>query len=166
MTQPLFAQALSVGGLFNTSLFALPRFQREYAWDSDEVEQFMDDLQAHIESPSYFLGLIILTATDDQEDERRQIVDGQQRLLTVTLLALALFDEAKHGGRDALADRIEADFLHAIDYDTDDVRPRLLLTDTRDKQHMDALRAAVQESVGGEDNNSKVRALHAAAGRN
>jgi hypothetical protein len=134
--QPLNAQALSAGSLFNTTLFTLPRFQREYAWETEEVQQFLNDLLANMERPAYFIGLVILYSSEDGEAERYHIVDGQQRLLTLSLLAQALYVEARSLGRHALAERLDADFLNAVDYETDEKRPRLLLADPRDREDL------------------------------
>lgn len=116
-------------------MFEIPPFQREYSWGSDEVSDFWSDLSKNIDSESYFLGLVILT----DRKERKYVVDGQQRLITLTLLANALFHEASKLGRNALADRIQADFIRAIDYDSDDTDPRVRLSDTRDDQTFQAI---------------------------
>ena len=128
MDTPLNASATSAGALFSTNTFVVPPFQREYAWESDEIGEFWEDLRAGLEEGSYFLGLIILT----EEEKRKHVVDGQQRLLTITLLAACLFHEAVRSGRSALADRIQADFLTSMDYETDLTEPRVRLTDTTD----------------------------------
>lgn len=86
MESSLVASATTAGQLFSGSTFVVPPYQREYAWGTEQVKEFWGDLQGAVESEEYFLGLIILT----EEDERRHIVDGQQRLLTLTLLANAL----------------------------------------------------------------------------
>jgi uncharacterized protein with ParB-like and HNH nuclease domain len=67
------------------------------------------------------------------------VVDGQQRLVTLTLLATALYFEAKGLGRKALADRIEADFLRFIDYDTDETLPRVTLSDPDDSKTLQSI---------------------------
>ena len=115
MDAPLNASALQAGALISKSRFAIPQFQREYSWQDGEVSEFWSDLSSNVEAGDYFLGLVILT----EENGAKNVVDGQQRLVTLTLLATALFFEAKKLGRKALADRIEADFLRSIDYDTD-----------------------------------------------
>lgn len=95
-------------------MFEVPPFQREYSWQEDEVRDFFRDIRGSLDHDSYFLGLVILT----DDDKRKQIVDGQQRIVTLSLLAAALFHEAKRRGRSALADRLQADFLKSIDYET------------------------------------------------
>jgi len=53
-------------------------------------------------------------------------------LITLSLLATAIYFEAQSRGRGALADRIRADFLRSIDYDSDETNPRVLLSDEAD----------------------------------
>lgn len=126
----LDANASTAGSLFSSSVFEVPPFQREYSWTNDEVREFFEDIQGALEQESYFLGLIIIT----EKTNRRQIVDGQQRIVTLSLLAAALFHEAKKRQRDALADRLKADFLRSINYSTDQTDPRVILTDPRDNE--------------------------------
>lgn len=128
MQTPLNASASTAGILLSSSMFEVPPFQREYSWQEDEVKEFFRDIQGSLDTESYFLGLVILT----DEGGRKQIVDGQQRIVTLTLLAAALYHEAKQRGRVALADRLQADFLRSINYDTDATDPRVILTDTSD----------------------------------
>ncbi|MDF2093615.1 DUF262 domain-containing protein [Knoellia sp. 3-2P3] len=132
---PLNATATSVGNLVSNSRFVVPPYQREYAWGIEEVREFWEDIRGGLDAGSYFLGLVILT----DEESRKHVVDGQQRLLTITLLANALYHEALRAGRNALADRLKSDFLAAIDYDTDDSRPRVTLTDKRDNATLQSL---------------------------
>nr|WP_277751883.1 DUF262 domain-containing protein [Dankookia rubra] len=68
--------------------------------------------------------------TDEQG--KKKIVDGQQRIVTLTLLSAALYHEAKARKRGALADRLSANFLYSINYETDEINPRVALTDAAD----------------------------------
>lgn len=135
MAAPLNASALQAGALISKSRFVIPQFQREYSWQNDEVVEFWSDLSSSVEAGDYFLGLIILT----EEDDIKNVVDGQQRLVTLTLLATALYFEAMELGRKALADRIEADFLRSIDYDTDEKKPRVFLSDPDDNKTLQSI---------------------------
>jgi hypothetical protein len=124
----LTASATTAGALISTERFLVPEFQREYAWQKDEYIEFWDDLHASLGDDSYFLGLVILTAGED----RMQVVDGQQRLLTITLLAAALRHEAIRHRRRGLADQIESTFLKVLDYDSDAYVERITLSDPSD----------------------------------
>lgn len=108
----------------------MPEFQREYAWTSEEVGEFIQDLSQALHEETYFLGLVIQTGDGPAKD----IVDGQQRLLTLTLLAAAIFHEAKAYERKALAERIQSTFLRSIDFESDAEHPRLQLSGTADNE--------------------------------
>lgn len=93
--------------------FYIPLYQREYSWDNDNVEQLMDDVFRGVNAlidPTgrsntiRFLGTIITVAEAhphqniDPKDPTalptriEKVIDGQQRLSTIALLATALFD--------------------------------------------------------------------------
>lgn len=143
MNTEFSAAATTAGALISTTLFEVPAFQREYAWGPEEYAEFWDDISRSLEDPSYFLGLVILSG---EASHRKQVVDGQQRLITITLLASALHREAIANGRNALADRIRADFLQAIDYVSDEMEPRILLADAEDNL---TLQRIVNGDLGG-----------------
>lgn len=123
MKTPLNASSTTAGGLFSGGIFSVPQFQREYAWGTEEVREFFNDLSKSLEDESYFLGLIIVTGNGEEKD----IVDGQQRLLTLTLLVTALYHETVRYDRNALAARLRSTFLRSIDYETDDELSRISL---------------------------------------
>ncbi|MDP1711810.1 MAG: DUF262 domain-containing protein [Candidatus Nanopelagicaceae bacterium] len=128
MDTPLNASATTAGSLMSSSTFLVPPYQREFAWTVDEVGEFWSDLRDGLEDQAYFLGLIILT----DEDGTKQVVDGQQRILTLSILAAVLRQAALAEGRKALADRLRSDFLESIDYATDANHPRVVLSDETD----------------------------------
>lgn len=162
METPLNASATSAGALLSGSTFVVPPYQREYAWGEDEVRDFWTDLQKGINDDSYFLGLVILT----DEDGKKHVVDGQQRILTLTLLASVLYHEAIRAGRNALADRLKADFLKSIDYETDQIRTRVSLSDDRDNETFQQMLDTSETIVldGSEDDESLSPKLVAAHG--
>jgi len=135
---PLNAAASSAGALLSSSTFDVPPFQREYSWQENEVADFWSDLRSNLDAESYFLGLVILTE-EDEKGKRRHVVDGQQRIVTLTLLATALYHQAVERGRKALADRIKADFLRSINYDSDETDPRVRLSDDADDATFQAI---------------------------
>ena len=127
----------------SSTTFEVPPYQREYSWvENEEVSEFWHDLRNALNEDSYFLGLVILT----DEGKRKHVVDGQQRILTLTLLAAALYHEALESKRKALAERIQADFLRSIDYQTDETLPRVILSDHADN---DTLQAILNAGAGG-----------------
>jgi hypothetical protein len=77
MDSPLNASANSAGAVFSNNMFEIPRFQREYSWGDDEVEEFWIDLKGSLELDSYFLGLMIFTnPTEDGWGRKRVSAAG------------------------------------------------------------------------------------------
>lgn len=85
------------------STIYVPNYQRAYSWDSPcssnntaQVEVFLHDLLSHINSTTenpYYLGHFLF----EQDGENFKVIDGQQRLTTITILISALFQIlAKH----------------------------------------------------------------------
>ncbi len=73
------------------SYYQIPDYQRPYSWNDEQIEQLWDDVYSAMESndESYFLGPMILIRTKDGYFE---VVDGQQRLTTLTILFCVLRD--------------------------------------------------------------------------
>src|SRR5829696_3004700 len=115
MDTPLNASSTTAGALLSGGRFNVPQFQREYAWEREEIGEFFRDLGHALNDETYFLGLVIVTGTGPIKD----VVDGQQRLLTLTVLASALYHEARRYERRALAERIQSTFMRSIDFETD-----------------------------------------------
>jgi len=148
---PLNASASTAGALFSTTTFEVPEFQREYSWALEEVSEFWADLQMSLDAETYFLGLVILTNPSGADDGRKHVVDGQQRLITLSLLATAIFHEAVRRERKALADRIQADFLRSINYVSDETAPRVKLSDAADDATFQAILATGVGQAAPED---------------
>jgi uncharacterized protein with ParB-like and HNH nuclease domain len=79
--------------LFAQRKYRIPRYQRPYAWDQEEVSEFWEDLSTN-EEP-YFLGSFIFNTETEEKDGFVDIIEGQQRLLTITILCAVLRDLAK-----------------------------------------------------------------------
>lgn len=72
-------------------VFEIPKYQREYTWGTREWEALFDDLNEN--DDGYFLGSIIYinSSTDGINAPKFEIVDGQQRLITLSLFLAALY---------------------------------------------------------------------------
>lgn len=73
------------------SYYRIPDYQRPYSWNDAQIEQLWEDVYSAMESDdeSYFLGPMILIRTKDGYFD---VVDGQQRLTTLTILFCVLRD--------------------------------------------------------------------------
>ena len=76
-------------------IYAVPRYQREYAWGKNHWERLFNDLMDN--DPGYFLGSIICInqSADSLVVQRLELVDGQQRLTTLSLLFAAVYHAIK-----------------------------------------------------------------------
>ncbi|WP_161988692.1 DUF262 domain-containing protein [Pedococcus bigeumensis] len=135
--QQVESTTFRAAALFANSSFVIPDFQRDYSWREDaEVSAFWEDLVGALDAgEDYFLGLIILT--DDGFE--REVVDGQQRLLTLSLFANALRLAAVARNRRLVADTLQTTFLFSINYQTEAREPRLALSDDADAGDFKAL---------------------------
>lgn len=72
--------------------FVVPEYQRAYAWGDQQVDELWDDLTASM-GEGHFMGSVVLNVEDE---DRPQVIDGQQRLTTLVIL-LALIRDRYHG---------------------------------------------------------------------
>ena len=82
-----------LGFLEATRQFTLPIFQRRYSWEKKQCEQLWDDVVRvgkDDNTLSYFLGSIVSMPETSAAASKSRVIDGQQRLTTVTLLLSAL----------------------------------------------------------------------------
>ena len=99
-------QAKNIRSLLANAKYSIDYFQREYRWEKKQVGEAMDDLTRTALSreqdderrgkaghDKYFLGTIIVSDSDG----KRFVTDGQQRLTTITLLLIALYQRLPDG---------------------------------------------------------------------
>ncbi|GAA7237230.1 DUF262 and DUF1524 domain-containing protein [Helicobacter pylori] len=76
-----------------TNQFVIPIYQRLYSWKKEQCEQLWDDIikiGGNDKMNGYFIGSILYVRVDDTHSSPLLIIDGQQRLTTITLLFIAL----------------------------------------------------------------------------
>lgn len=97
-----------------TSHFIIPIYQRRYSWKKAQCERLFDDIEdACREGRSHFIGCIITVSEGGMGEYL--VIDGQQRISTISLLLKAAYDLLKKGeivtDDSRLADIIQDDFL-------------------------------------------------------
>jgi uncharacterized protein with ParB-like and HNH nuclease domain len=76
--------------LGNGKIYRVPQFQRDYSWEEDNWEDLWNDLlYAHKHDEPHYMGSIVLQSEGDSE-RLFQVIDGQQRFSTLSILALAV----------------------------------------------------------------------------
>ena len=124
----------SLQELFNNRVFHVPNYQRGYAWEKQQVKEFLDDLELLTYARFHYTGTIVLCpptpATEKTDNEGKiydnegkfyvemDIVDGQQRLTTILLLlneisrALSVYKDSS-----VLAQGIRKNYVEATSLD-------------------------------------------------
>lgn len=109
MPETINASEIPIVGIFaNNYRFEIPDYQRPYAWTTNEAGELLDDLLYSAErvndvesvgkASPYFMGSIVIIK--DGDDPLAQVVDGQQRITTLTILFCVLRDLAPIEDRD------------------------------------------------------------------
>lgn len=120
----LHAYTRTISDLFSVKKkYVVPRFQRAYSWSKDEVKELWDDIianikisnEADVRHEEYFIGALVLVG--DDKSNILQIVDGQQRLTTITILLSVLCERFKELGKDNLAEAIFTNYIEGRDDD-------------------------------------------------
>ena len=115
--------------------FMIPRFQREYSWDKKNYQEFLDDMMGNlvinngkISSSQYFLGTMLFIGNFTEGTEQEiQVVDGQQRLTTITIMFSALSDRFIELNENTLSRQI---FTYIMTEDDDGNEVRILKSKT------------------------------------
>lgn len=97
-SQQLATKSTSVSELIKSTYFVVPPNQREYRWGFEQLEKLWDDLITAVKEQGpggnaigHFLGAIVVIGQEQSHDSARwEIIDGQQRLTTITILSECL----------------------------------------------------------------------------
>ncbi len=81
--------------LANGLSYRVPPFQRDYSWTEDEWDDLWQDILALFEEgaePSHYMGYLVLQSSDNKQFD---IIDGQQRITTISVMILAALGHLK-----------------------------------------------------------------------
>ncbi|SLN12814.1 hypothetical protein TRL7639_00136 [Falsiruegeria litorea R37] len=98
------SQDKRIDQLLKGSTFLIPRFQRAYSWEPDHVNEFWSDIIENL-SEAYFIGSMVVYTVGRSS---LAVVDGQQRLTTLTILLCAIREGFKSLDQIDLADGLQA----------------------------------------------------------
>ncbi len=98
MGKQISAAEHSLAEIFSSKFeYNIPPYQRPYAWKEEQASELFDDLYSFYKdeaSEGYFLGSIVLIK--EENEPKSDVIDGQQRLTTLTMLLACL---AHHVGK-------------------------------------------------------------------
>jgi uncharacterized protein with ParB-like and HNH nuclease domain len=122
----LNAETDTFGGIIKgDNKFKVPLYQRDYSWNKTHWNDLWLDIEANRQNDSkHYMGSIVLVSKHKKEYD---IIDGQQRLTTLTILVLAVVDTLK--------DLVKRD----VDVENNEKRIDLLITDFIGKKSLSSL---------------------------
>ena len=95
MSSEIKAAKKEIKSIFSDFWFLVPGYQRSYVWETDNIQDLLDDLWFAYENKpenEYFLGSLVLKKTNKEDFNEYEVLDGQQRLTTFFLLMAVLRD--------------------------------------------------------------------------
>ncbi|WDN90915.1 hypothetical protein BuS5_03886 [Desulfosarcina sp. BuS5] len=81
----------SLNQFFTRKILHVPKYQRSYAWEKQNVRELYEDIQEAYETNStHYIGTVVLARTRDKDVYN--IVDGQQRITTIIMFINAIIE--------------------------------------------------------------------------
>ncbi|WP_018591640.1 DUF262 domain-containing protein [Terrisporobacter glycolicus] len=127
----------NVGSLLtnNKRILKIPRYQRDYSWEKKEVSEFINDIlkglkivDSKVKTSDYFFGTALLAGNNEEQGGELEVIDGQQRITTMTILLSALAKTFYEIPEKKLGDKVW-EYVMAEDDDGDIYN--ILSTDTK-----------------------------------
>ncbi len=136
----------------NGLTYRIPRFQRDYSWSEEEWEDLWNDIQNTLPAdgePAHYMGYLVLQTADNRTYE---VIDGQQRLTTLSLIILAamrllkkLVDAGESADNNrARLEQLRATYIGYLDPVTLTTRNKLSLNRNNDGYYRDYLVALAE----------------------
>ena len=103
--------------------FIIPVYQRNYDWEEKHCEKLFDDIEYihKYKLEEYFMGAFTVVATEE-ESNKLIVIDGQQRLTTLSLLLVAMYNLVRDGDieiNESLHTKILNEYLITDQYEPD-----------------------------------------------
>lgn len=102
-------QTPGLGACLASNVLKVPRYQRAFSWEDEDVNNFLVDINTAYSSGAaeYFMGSVVVQG----EDQEFEVVDGQQRLTTAFIFIAAVRDFLRTKSMDGIAESLETEYL-------------------------------------------------------
>jgi len=111
-----------IGHFISDNYLKVPIYQRSYTWEKSNVNDLLQDIKSSYPN-EYFIGTIVVNDKDDY----LEIIDGQQRLASITIFFTAIRNLMHQNNDEEGAIEIENEYLFKKDIRTRDKKPKLTL---------------------------------------
>ncbi|MNK44820.1 hypothetical protein D3C87_635620 [compost metagenome] len=159
--QEITIQLDGISNVLKTRRFRVPAYQRSYAWETEHVESLLHDINDAIrgKEKEYFLGSVVVTGPVER---RFEVVDGQQRLTTVSLLISAIRDRFRDENDVEAETSIRNDFLANVDRKTKEREPKLILNEVDNELYQELIEQRNEIDISRYQRQSHKRLISAA----
>ena len=107
------AHDMLVENLLRKGKFIIPDYQREYDWEDEHINELLEDIDETPIDENYFIGHMVFEGVFNGFEFK--VVDGQQRITTLTILLSAIRDKFIELGETNLAEAIHTTFIFGKD---------------------------------------------------
>ncbi|MCX7928974.1 MAG: DUF262 domain-containing protein [Patescibacteria group bacterium] len=109
------AFSLKISNVLSKGKFIIPDYQREYDWDESEIDELLEDLEDVKPDESYFIGHMVFEGKFTGNVFK--VIDGQQRITTLTIMLCVIRDLFYTKGLNNLGDGINDKYIFGKDVD-------------------------------------------------
>lgn len=97
------AKNLTIENVLTKGSYVIPDYQREFAWTVDNIKELINDINESTLIENYFIGHMVLQG--DFNGNHFEVVDGQQRITTITIILCAIRDIFSERSKDEALER-------------------------------------------------------------
>lgn len=141
------ARNITINNVFSKGKFIIPSYQREYDWDDENIDEFINDINEAESDEHYFIGHMVFNG--DFNGNTFEVIDGQQRITTITILLCCIRDKFIDLNENDMADAIHNKYIFSIDLNN---RPFAIL---ENKMPYPILQNRIQNKPGERNNDIK-----------
>jgi uncharacterized protein with ParB-like and HNH nuclease domain len=128
-TSSIDSRLMSFGELLTgNNSYSVPSFQRDYSWTESQVEQLWNDITETLDEgrSEHFIGSVVVNNSKKPE---LMLIDGQQRVTTMSILMCVLRNIAKEKGDEQLAQTISNKYLGSLNLRNRKTESKLVLNE-------------------------------------
>lgn len=103
------AENLRIENVLTKGQYFIPDYQREFDWAEEELSEFLEDISEMGENDRYFIGHMVFEG--DFNGTKFNVIDGQQRITSITILLCLIRDLFYEKGENSLGDATNDKFI-------------------------------------------------------
>lgn len=152
---PISALPKSIGEVLSSpKSMCVPLYQRDFSWSENEIDELWEDALSIVSEQveNYFLGSMVFIEVDDQ---RLEVIDGQQRLASLSLLFAVIRDAYKQIGDQDGSNIVEQKFLCSRDLETRQPTSKLTLNASDNQLYLKMIAGSLNASQIWDERNKR-----------